>query len=163
MIKHLYLDLEGTIITPVPNGWWEAELINVGRIRAFVREFQPDLIHLFSFAIRDEQERGDFNRTTRDTIERVLGQKLTDVPTCSGDIIPVVSRAKGLREDLSFFDLAQKVGKQEAFRLYVRQEFAAAEQQVEVALLDDVVTNEEFNWSNLKIKGHIINVDKLGR
>lgn len=160
--KHLFLDLEETVIEPVVNGWFLTNLINVEKIKAFQTEFNPDFIHVFSFAIWNERERDLFDAGTRQKIERLLGTTLTVVPTVQGDIIPTCAKAKGMVPScVDFLELINFWGKQDAFRLYVRSMFSDASTLIEVAFLDDDVYNETFEFHDINVKGRIINVDQL--
>lgn len=157
--KHLFLDLEDTIITPVLNGWFNTHLINVQKVRSVIQDFAPDEVHVFSFAIWNQFELNAFNLGTREMIERSLGIKFTSVPTVDDVIIPACCAVHGL-QPVDFQEMSNFWGKHEAFRLSMRHLFANTA-GVEVMLLDDVVLNETFEWPDLKIKGRIVNIDKL--
>lgn len=160
--RHLWLDLEDTIITPVTDGWFNVQLINVHKISSFIEEWKPDFVHVFSFAIWDEQQLLRFNMAVRERIERVLGVKISAVPTVDGEIIPTACGVLGISPDLvSFQEASEFWGKQETFRLNMRHLHKANTVPVEVAFMDDAVFNEEFSWPDLKVTGKIINIDKF--
>lgn len=160
MIKHLWLDLEDTIITPVVNGWFNTQLMNVEKIKRFITEFKPDFVHVFSFAIWNEHELLRFNEGTRPMIEKALEIQFSIVPTVDDDILPVCSKVMNLH-GLTFIDMSDFWGKQEAFRLNMRHMFATTDQEIDVVLLDDAVFNEKFSWPDLHIQGQILNIDKM--
>lgn len=161
--RHLFLDLESTIITPVLDGWFNTHLINLEKIKAFINEFQPHLIHIFSFAIWNEEELKRFNLGTRPMIEQALGRQLSYVPTVDGEILPACTAVAKLHNScITFADMSDFWGKHEAFRLNMRHMFKSGQAEVEVALLDDMVYNESFVWPDLKVRGRILNIDQLG-
>lgn len=164
--KHLFLDLEDTIITPVVNGWFNTAVINVSRVKGIIEQFKPDSIHLFSFAIWNQAELRGFNVGTRPLVEKVFGFELATTPTVDDDIIPACCRVLNLsHERVDFSDASAFWGKHEAFRLFVRHKFATLWKnwghEAEVLLLDDAVVNEEFNFTDLHIRGTIANIDNL--
>lgn len=163
-IRHIFLDLEDTIITPVVNGWFTTELINVQKINEVIGNFRPHFIHVFSFAIWDKHELDRFNKGTRPMLELALGAALDLVPTVDDDIIPAACRVLRLSPaTIDFSDASAFWGKHESFRLFCRDTFkpASNDLQIEVLLLDDAVINESFEWPDLRIKGHILNIDQL--
>lgn len=164
MTRHLFLDLEDTIITPVMEGWFRTEMINIEKTRAIINQFKPDAVHIFSFAIHNSHELDLFNQGTKEMIEKTLGIKLHACPT-TDDIIFIASKVMGLSIPVEFIEARDFWGKQETFRLNLRHIFKSQATNdsgvVEVLFLDDDVFNEEFNWPDLKIKGQIANIDNL--
>ena len=166
MNKHMFLDLEDTIITPVMNGWFNTDLINVQKIASIIEEWQPDHVHLFSFAIWNAKELQGFNEGTLPLIEAALRVKIEWKPTVDDDIIPACCKVMALHRDtVDFSDASSFWGKHEAFRLFVRDKFsrhwANWGTNVEVMLLDDAVINERFEWPDLQVKGSIVNIDTV--
>lgn len=164
-VRHLWLDLEDTVITPVLDGWFNTHMINVQKVKAFIAEFKPDYVHLFSFAIWNEFERNAFNIGTRPMLEKSLGIQLGAIPTVDDDIIPVACRVMNISpETVNFQEMSNFWGKHETFRLNMRDKFKHVKEhgvEVEVVLLDDAVINEEFHWPDLAIRGRIINIDTM--
>ena len=164
MIKHLFLDLENTIITPAMNGWHHTELINVEKIKNIISDFKPDHVHVFSFAIWNKIQLHEFNASTRSMIEKALGVKLENVPTVNDDIIPACCSIRKIHSDrVTFSDASEFWCKHESFRLFTRFTFKNAwpawESQTHVMLLDDMVFNEKFEWADMRITGEIKNID----
>lgn len=160
--RHLFLDLEDTIITPVTEGWFNTHLTNVNKIRAVMEKFQPDFMHVFSFAVWNERELHQFNIDCRPRIERALGMKFSAVPTVDDEIIPACCKVLNLAPSTVDFQEASNFwGKHEAFRLNMRHTFKSGHSPVEVMLLDDAVFNEEFFWPDLQVTGRILNIDEL--
>jgi hypothetical protein len=149
----------------VVDGWWKTELINVDKIKAVMAKFQPDFLHIFSFAIWDPAQREQFNIAVRPLIEKTLRMPISLVPTVSEDIIPVCCKVMGLAPStVDFNEMVAFWGKHEAFRLCMRNMFAKTKEHGivgEVMLLDDVVFNETFMWPDLQVKGCILNIDQL--
>lgn len=164
-MKHLFLDLEDTVITPVMNGWENTELINVQKIKAFMTEFQPDQLHVFSFAIWNVTERDRFNRHTRPAIELSLNMKFGLVPTVDDDIIFACCRMMSIDPgSVDFSEMSNFWGKQGAFRLnmlFKHQQTYTHGIDTEVVLLDDAVVNETFSFPGLRLTGRILNIDQL--
>ena len=166
-IKHLFLDLEDTIIAPVVGGWFQTELINVQKIRTFIECFKPDHVNLFSFAIWNEHERNGFEEGTRRMIEEALGVQLEFIPTVDNHIIPTCCNVTRIsRQTVDFEECSAFWGKQGSFRLFCQGKFGKRIwrpdlEHIEVVLLDDMVFNEEFNWPDMKVSGRILNIDQL--
>lgn len=160
-VRHLWLDLEDTVITPVLDGWFNTHVINVQKVKDFISDFRPDQVHIFSFAVWNEFERNAFNMGTRPMLEKALGVKFSSVPTVDDEILPIACKVMGISKDaVKFSDMSEFWGKHESFRLNMRHLFRANKNQVEVVLLDDAVFNEEFFWPDLNVKGRIINIDQ---
>lgn len=164
-IRHLWLDLEDTVITPVVDGWFNTHMINVQKVKAFIAEFKPDQVHIFSFAVWNQQELMRFNMGTRPMLEQSLDIKLCVIPTVDDDIIPAACKVMRISpEVVDFQEMSNFWGKHEAFRLNMRDRFKntkAHDVDVEVVLLDDAVINEEFFWPDLGVHGRIINIDTM--
>jgi hypothetical protein len=161
--RHLWLDLEDTIITPVVNGWFNVQLMNIVKVRQVIKEFEPDYVHIFSFAIWDQAQLHSFNTLLRDHLERALGVEFSVVPTVDDDILPRCCKVAGIHRDtVSFLEMSDFWGKHEAFRLFMRSTYADMQPDVsvDVMLLDDSVINESFNWPDLRISGRIFNIEK---
>jgi len=163
--KHLFLDLEDTVIAPVMEGWFNTHLINTVKVKRFIAEFKPDAVHLFSFAIWDETQKAGFKLGTQSILEQELGIKLNLIPMVDVEIKQACCSVRGLFPDrVDFNDMSDFWGKHEAFRLFVRHLFRNAkngEHVIDVALLDDAVINESFEWPDLQITGRILNIDTL--
>jgi hypothetical protein len=164
-VRHLFLDLEDTVITPVTEGWFNTHLINVEKVKAFIAEYKPTHVHLFSFAIWNVAQRDRFNQGTRLMLERALGITLSLVPTVDDDIIPICCKVMGMgREAVDFSEMSNFWGKQIAFKLCMQDMFKHASKHdvdTEVVLLDDVVFNEHFFWPDARVRGRILNIDQL--
>ena len=163
MQKHLFLDLEDTVICPVASGasgWTTSFIINEFKIKNFIEDTKPDHFHIFSFALHDEREiNGFINSLTKKSIEDTFKIKLELLPTVEHMISVFCRENKLAQNSVSLIDFIQLVGKQNAFRAFVRNQFRNATEPVEIMLLDDVVFNESFSFD--KIKGNIFNIDKL--
>lgn len=164
-MKQLWLDLEDTIITPVVDGWWKTEIINLDKILKVIRAFEPDVINLFSFAIWNQEQLRLFNEGTLWMIERVLNRTIDLKPTVDDDIIPAVCNIMGISPQLvDFSEMSAFWGKQDAFKHFIRSRFkniTKHDRKLDVILLDDMVFHEEFNWPTLGIQGRIININEI--
>lgn len=159
MPKHLFLDLEDTVITPAINGWACTDFINTEKIKNFIEHWRPDQVHIFSFAIWNQHELNKFNNHLRVPLEDNLGVRFTIVPTVDDNIIPACCKVKGIQL-LEFHEMSAFWGKGGAFQLFVKnlvnRSFPI---DMEVALIDDAVENEQFIWPDLHVIGQLINVD----
>ncbi len=165
-VRHLFLDLEDTVITPVMDGWFNTHLINKQKVKGIMSEFKPHFVHLFSFAVWNQAEKLRFDLGTRPMLEESLGIKLCTAWTVDDDIIPMCCKVMNLGNgSVDFQEMSNFWSKHEAFRLSMRHTFRDTHRHpdldVEVMLLDDAVINETFAWPDLKIKGHILNIDNL--
>lgn len=159
----LFLDLEDTVITPVVDGWRNAELINVNKIKQVIRQFEPDDVNLFSFALHDSTELQKFNMHCRPMIEAAIGP-LSLTPTVDDHILPCCCKVTGIHPDrIDFSDMSAFWSKHQAFRLWLRANLHWLSRGFgsEVLFLDDAVFNEQFSWPDDKISGWIVNVDTL--
>jgi hypothetical protein len=160
--RALWLDLEDTVITPVVDGWINSSIINVRKVKHFIDEFRPHSVNIFSFAIWNQHELGQFNKFCRPFLEKLLGTQFYFVPTVDDDILPVCTKVMNLGNgSVTFSDMSEFWGKHESFRLYMRHMYASGSTPVEVAFLDDAVYNESFSWKDLKVQGQIINIDTM--
>jgi hypothetical protein len=163
--RHLFLDLEDTVITPVLEGWFNTHMINVQKVKAQIEAFKPDAVHLFSFAIWNQEQLLRFNMGTRPMLENSLGVKLQGIPTVDDEIIPACCSVMNLSTDrVDFQEMSNFWSKHEAFRLNMRHMFKNTHRHdvdVEVMLLDDAVINEEFFWPDLRVRGIIRNIDTV--
>jgi hypothetical protein len=162
MTKHLFLDLEDTLIEPVPDGWPNARVIpaKIEYVRRVIAKYNPDFVHIFSFAIWDAAQRDRFNMWVRDLLESRLAVKFSAVPTTE-DMIAVIKRVLKLSV-FDFDDMVSLMGKHDAFRANMRGMFSQFPRErplVEVMLIDDIVQNETFEWPDLNLVGTILNID----
>lgn len=165
--KFLFLDLEDTIITPVLEGWWNTELMNVETIKNVIAEFKPDVVNIFSFALHTDLERNNFIASgCKGMIEKALGVAISFVPIVENEIIEMCCSEKWISADkVDFMDIRDFWGKHDAFRLTCRHLFKKSwdnwRQETEVMLLDDDVFNETFEWPDLHVKGKILDIATL--
>lgn len=165
--RELFIDLEDTVITPVVNGWFKTELINIDKVKDVIRSFEPHAINIFSFAIWNERERNGFEAGTRELLERALGIRLNLVLTVDEDIIPVCCRQMGIHADsVDFQEMSAFWSKQGAFRLCMRHHAENHRRHrpnlpLHALLLDDAVYNERLVWPDLQTTIEQRNIDQL--
>jgi len=165
--RELWLDLEDTVITPVVNGWFNTQLINVQKITDVIASFQPHFINVFSFAIWNAQERQRFDMGTREMIERAFGFKFNLVLNVDEDIIPICCRQMGIEPNtVDFQEMSNFWSKQGAFRLCMRHHSTNHRRHnpnlpLHVLLLDDAVYNETLRWPDLQTTVEQRNIDQL--
>lgn len=162
-IRHLFLDLEDTVCTPILNGWQHSSLININihKIRKVIAEFQPHHLHIFSFAIYDAQDVAQFDLHMRPQLEQALGLPVTSVGVLLTDIRQRCCESLSLApSQVSFSDMVEFWGKQLSFRLFVRSLFSDAPPHTcnQVMLIDDAVLPEEFKFPDIALEGKIVNI-----
>jgi hypothetical protein len=161
--RHLFLDLEETIITAVVDGWHTAEIINLDKIQRIIEQFNPDAIHIFSFAIWNERELTLFDIHVREMVEKAIGRKINQVFIVDNDVTPICCEVKKIQPStVDFAELCAFWGKGEAFRLVMRHRFSKSlkdsDHRVDVLLVDDVVWDERWEWPDLKVRGQLLNI-----
>jgi hypothetical protein len=162
--RHLFLDLEETIVDPLYSGWACTNIINVQKITDLISAFNPDEVHLFSFAVWNQQELVKFNEHLRPHIEKTFGFSFSGTWTVDDDILPLCTAQMRLGNySVSFSDMVDFWGKQHSFKLAMRQTFlnSAHDSCTEVMLVDDIVHNETFFWPDYKLTGKIVDVNSL--
>ena len=164
--RHLFLDLEDTIITPVMDGWFNTHLINVEKIKRIMADFNPDRLHLFSFAVWNEEDLKQFNLGTRPMIENALGRQFDSTWTVDDDILPACLEIRKMAPGVvDSSKMSAFWGKHETFRLNMRHRHRVTwknlQIETEVMLLDDAVWDESWEWPDLHVKGRIININNF--
>jgi hypothetical protein len=157
--RHLFLDLEDTVITPVLGSWAFCDPINTSKIRGFIEAWAPTTLNVFSFALNDARDLKGFDKHVRPFLERDLGMSISLIPN-EDEIIRACCRQMKLHRDkVDFDDMSAFWSKHQAFRLYV-QDLASAGVTggAEVALIDDAVHDERFVWPGMGVSGLIVNV-----
>lgn len=161
-MRHLFLDLEDTVVEPVTHGWESPKLINVDKVRTFIAQVNPSAVHIFSFAVATPDDVAQFEKHIKPVLEADLGVAITHCPTLFGHIIPACCAIKHLAKDkVTLEDVCDFWGKQGTFKLYAQNMFKDSSVPVEVVLLDDAVVDEDFNFPSLGISGWVRNVDFL--
>lgn len=166
-LKHLFLDLEDTVISPVVSShstsWADTELINCDKVKNFIAQYQPDYLHVFSFAVWNPEDLASFNWSVRPRLEKALGMEFSTVPLMDTDILEACCNRKWLKsEEVSRKQVIAFWGKQDAFRLYTQQKYGSPEGPMqEVVLIDDKVTSEEFLMPGLRLRGRLIEITEI--
>jgi hypothetical protein len=158
----LFLDLEDTVIEPVPNGWANTHMINTDKIEKFIVDKNITDLRIFSFAVWDQKQKSQFEFWVQKAIERRFGMSFSQVPTIDDDILPACCKQKGLVVELTeFSDMVEFWGKDLSFILCMKEWFKNNKEKHEVFLLDDSVNDMSFDLKQENIVGHIINIDLL--
>jgi hypothetical protein len=160
---HVFFDLEDTCIDPVMSGWRNTRLINQAKVWSVLESFRPQHIHIFSFALRTQEDLAGFRQWVLPDLEDLFGQRVKLTPTMDR-IKERCCETLGLSTSkVDLTDVSEFWGKQEAFRLYVRGHFTGLDlgKMAEVILVDDMVIDELWTWNKPLLKGHIINIDNM--
>lgn len=166
--KHLFLDLEDTIITPNLGGWSSCESMNVEMVKRVIEEFQPDTVNIFSFAIDHQVDLDKFNVEIRRWLEEdVLGCKFNIVPHME-QVKEVLALMKGFSANsITRTDINDFWCKGSAFRDWMKwnqtMHRALNNQLPEITafFLDDTVETETFCMPHLKLECIIENPENL--
>jgi hypothetical protein len=161
--KHLFLDLEDTIISPVDGGWHTFRIINEEKIQNLISVLKPKHVHIFSFAIGNNIERDLFNTICRPAVERAIGFSLEMVPTVDDDILPAAIRVRCMgMVGIDFVEMTNFWGKEETFKFFLRDLVKRKiVDGIDACLLDDCVIEERWEIPSLKIIGRTINALEL--
>lgn len=159
--SHLFLDLEGTLITPVIDGWHRAEILDLDKVKDVIWKEQPLTVNIFSFALHNEVDLSSFNTRIRPALERELGVDFVRVPTVQQIKHACCSVRKLHPGKVDLDDLSSFFSKHESFRLFVRDiccTIRSSTMHNKFILMDDVVWNEKWEWQDLNVSGEIIHV-----
>jgi len=160
--KHIFFDLEDTLITPVIDGWMNCEFVNFHKIQTILNEFQPTHVHTFTFAIHDEADRRGFDNHVRSRLEQAHNITFS---TCNGihEIRERCCRVKGLLSKLTSISVMVEFwGKQVSFRLFAEDWFKQSfskhnpNQSVEIMLVDDSIIPEKFELFDGNLKASVV-------
>ena len=162
MSKTLFLDLEDTIITPVVNGWFSADLMNVGKIKSFIEREGIEDFMIFSFAIWNDKDLEDFNRICRPMIEKSLGVNFGFIPTLEKDILDSCCKQKGISSsEISTMEVRDFWGKDLSFVLCAKDWFSKNESHHTVILLDDMVQTMSVTFKKENLTVQLFNIEDV--
>lgn len=158
-MKHLFLDLEDTIIKPITTSWFNTDIINKHKVVDFIEQHKFDTINIYSFAIWNQQELLKFNRDLKTFLENELNLKFNQILTVDDDIIPICCQFMKINKNtVDFDDMSTFWSKDLSFQLFCRSQFANKEQKQEVFLLDDIVETCHIDFTNLNLSVTIKNI-----
>lgn len=158
-----FIDLEDTVIAPVLQGWAAAEPIGLARnVGKLLRDWQPDEVRVFSFAVRDERDVQGFREHVQPWLEKLLGFGITKVLTTDGEIFPAVAKLLKLHPSrMEFSDVVDFLGKGGAFKHFTKSCSIRDGEPMEVMLVDDAVDDESFSFPRLRLSGTLVNAERL--
>lgn len=134
MKRIVFLDLEETVIV----SWQNPAMINIEKVRAFFRADKVTEVHIFSFAIDNDNDKQHFELSgMRKQIEDMLEIKIVANPSVQ-EIMRFCRKHTGNTFDMREFKLLW--GKMRAFHDFCNANFKGCE----CWLLDDVVPNTTF-------------------
>lgn len=154
MKQHIFLDLEETII----NTWDNPFLMNVENIRAFISQRGAELVHIFSFAVWDENDQDVFDShpLMKDAIAEALDVEIGDVPSLR-DVQRSFANIHRLvfKDKSDFLDLTSK---ELGFIAFCRDRFSDAH----CILIDDKVEEMTIDVPGKNLKIELFNVANIG-
>lgn len=151
MDRHIFLDLEGTII----DSWDNRVPVNLSKIKSFLEQNNIKEVNIFSFAIHNEDDLTEFCRDDfKGWLEEILNVKIVSHPTVE-DMCKAVLQHVGI--NWSTHELISVWTKLRSFQDFCQACFKDSS----CTLIDDVVPNmtQVFHDINLVIK--TINVDTI--
>ena len=153
MNSKLFLDLEETII----DSWASGLLINTDIIKSWVGRTRQDCeVHIFSFAIWNDEDKSDFERRFKPVLERVLEVEIVSWPSVE-EVMNAVSKHRNFRFEsmTEFIAFEGKVGALTDFA------FASGWEACLVTLIDDVVPNRMVRDMDRNLTLDFVNVNSL--
>ncbi len=151
-MKHVYLDLEETVI----NNWHDGLIIySCKKVSKWLdKNLSPkiDDLNIFSFAIYNDEDKETFHKILEPMLTVEMGYFFDKVLTVD-EIKKIVER----NEKFSYEDRLEFVqlnGKQWSFIKYCR----AVHKNCECYLIDDMVENMTVKYDDIGLTIHLINV-----
>lgn len=126
-----FFDLEETLI----ESWTNRTLVNFRYIQSFIKDHNVKDVHLFSFAVWNDEDKDYFNKRIKQELEDIYNIKFVSVPSVL-DMIEVDTEYTGIRYD-SMTDFILIAGKVGAFKSWVYSKHP----NQSAILLDDIVPN----------------------
>lgn len=139
---HIFLDLEETVI----ESWYNpiflaAKIKHIRQQIALAKQMYGDIksLNIFSFAIIDDNDLNEFNRSLREDIERIFQIPISDVFIFSEENAFELAKKAGimvLKTD-KISDVFLRNQKEEIFDLYTQHKYVG---EINI-LFDDMVSN----------------------
>lgn len=159
----LFLDLEETLIDPILDDNWQAASFipkNVAKIRKFIDETNPELVQIFSFAIRGPSDDWAYRTNLHHRIEEQLDCRVTCSATRQ-EMIEACASVMNLHEgNITHGDLTRMWDKQLAFRMYGQYHFGKLK-DTNLILIDDMVQRETTTFPKKKLSINFYNINEL--
>jgi hypothetical protein len=148
MADHVYLDLEETII----DNWDSGLLINSSFIRKWLDANHLGDIHIWSFAIYNDQDKNDFVKHLQDRICRVLNRSVLSYPSIA-ESMAVVFKYDHVQYE-SRFEFVQLNGKHWSFFKYCMMQHIGEH----CILIDDAVPSWTLTDNKTGTTVELINI-----
>ena len=158
-MKHLFLDLEGTII----NSWGNPAIIHAETIKKWIaKEDLPKSVRIFSFAVVNEKDIAHFlhQTTMKGAIEHHLGVHVYDV--LSVELIRhTIERDRSFRYDTTY-EFMQFEGKAGAFiKFCCAMRTILSDAHPTFILLDDAVDHQTIIMHDRSMTIELVPVQNL--
>lgn len=160
MSKHIFLDLEDTIITSVITKFSDVELINVNSIKTFIEQEKPDIVSIFSFALWDDCDVKAFKEHCLPMIEDALSIKIHLIPSMHDKIIPSCCHQRKMTP--SSVDVSDTIAfwsKDLSFLLCMKEWYPRG--NTHCILIDDIVDDVEMHFKQNDLRVSMVNVNSL--
>lgn len=151
MNTNVFLDLEGTIIS----SWGENFLVNTHKVREWLASLKVNKVHVFSFAVYNEQDRTVFEKRIKPYLSKALDVVFLDCPTVEDFLAAEFAVTKVRWETLYEFSTVR--GKVDAFYSWCKYHYDGKHN----ILLDDTVPNAVWEDKDTKLKLEYVNVNSL--
>jgi hypothetical protein len=142
----VYFDLEETVI----NNWFDCNLVNVHKVRSFIKHNNIEEIRIFSFAINNQADLDHFDKIMRSWLEQMFNIKIGHVIIEQEVTKTIVDKYR-----VDFAEVHSILNKQFCFIEYATQNHS----NEHVVLLDDQVSNLTIHNKDLNLKIDLINVN----
>lgn len=147
MKKILFLDLEGTVI----DAWETGNIIAIPefqKVKEYIKDFEPDEIHIFSYAIWNEKDEDDFENIHKVFIEENFDIEINKWYSIK-HFISVSEKIYKCMMDAGDFHSFNK--KQVFFPLFCNEEF----KNCRCMLLDDTVEDDDIVFGKNNCEVHL--------
>jgi hypothetical protein len=150
----VFLDLEETVI----ESWDNPMLINIQKVRAFLKERHVTEVHIFSFAIHNDKDKADFERHLKHSLQEALGVTIAPVQTLD-DFCRIIRQGRG-GAVWEPFELAMVWGK---FRSFVDVCTMSAPRGATCILIDDMVDDVSIKNFTKDVFIRTININSVAQ
>ena len=153
-VVRIFLDLEETVI----ESWDNPLLINIQKVKAFLKQREVTQISIFSFAIHNQKDKDDFNRHLKGKLQDVLGVIIEPIESLE-DFCKIIRQGRG-GAVWEPFELGLVWGK---FRSFVDVCTMSAPRGSINILIDDMVDDVVIHNKTRDVIIHTININSVDR
>ena len=142
--KHLYLDIEGTLIADFSNPVFLTE--NIAGIKDAMETHSFDTVNVFSWAITSVNDLYGNNLAILHQIEEALGRKFDSI-VFRDNMFEAFKRRFGQIDFIEFEELCRSLGKEFVFQFFIRN-IAEHGDNSHSVLIDDTVEDTVLGFNH---------------